>query len=183
VSHAFDIATFDGTDFWLVGSRQTDAIALRSVDGGRTWTVEFQLRPRSGKSQDFARFYLVFVQGGRLYVQAEDSLGGRFPLSKVFDDGVWTDGPDLRPIPSTGAKPLPVAREVAYLGAAGVMAFDGRAARVAHLARTEAIDLTVAAGSLYWTGARCSAHETLRIGPGGDRAQQDHEHRDLDGTL
>jgi hypothetical protein len=149
VTHAFDIATLDGTDLWLVGSRQTNAIVLRSADMGRTWAVALQLGPRSGKSQDFARFYFVFTQGGRLYVQAEDYLGGGSPLSKVFEDGVWTDGPDLRPIPSTGAKPLPVAGEVAYLGADGVMAFDGRVARVAHLARTQVIDLTAADGALY----------------------------------
>jgi hypothetical protein len=149
VTHAFDIATLDGTDLWLVGSRQTNAIVLRSIDGGRTWTIALQLGPQSRKSQDFARFYFVFAHGGRLYVQAEDYLGGRFPRSKMFDAGVWTDGPDLRPIPSTGAKPLPVAGEVAYLGAGGVMAFDGRAARVAHSAWTQVIDLTAADGALY----------------------------------
>ena len=149
VTHAFDVATLDGTDLWLVGSQNTDAIALRSVDGGQTWTVALRLRPRSGKEQDFARFYFVFAHGGRLYLQAQDYLGGRFPRSKVFGDGAWTDGPDLRPIPGTGAKPLPLAGEIAYLGHEGVMAFDGRAARVARLARTEIVALTAAEGVLY----------------------------------
>jgi hypothetical protein len=149
VTHAFDIATFDGTDLWLVGSRETSAIALRSTDGGGTWTVALQIGPRSGNEEDFARFYFVFVQGGRLYVQAEDYLGGRFPLSKVFNDGVWTDGPDLLPIPGAGAKPHPIAGKVAYLGAHSVLAFDRGTVQHVYVARTEMLDLTSADGVLY----------------------------------
>ena len=149
VTHAFDIATLDGKDLWLVGSRETSAIALRSMDGGGTWTVALQIQPRSGHEEDFARFYFVFVQGGRLYVQAEDYLGGRFPLSKVFNDGVWTNGPDLRPIPGTGAKPHSVAGKVAYLGPHGILAFDRGTVQVVYVERTEMLDLTSADGALY----------------------------------
>jgi hypothetical protein len=149
VTHAFDITTLDGTDLWLVGSREADAIALRSADGGRTWEVALKVGARSGKGEDFGRFYFVFAHRGRLYVQAQDYLGGQFPQSKVFDNGSWDDGPDLRPIPGTGAKPYSVKGEVAYMGMGGVMAFDGREVRVAYSARSQIVDLTRADGALY----------------------------------
>lgn len=149
MTHVFDVATFDGTDLWLVGSRDTQAIAVRSRDGGRTWETALALAPRGVADGDFARFHFVFVHGRRLYVQAQDRRGGMFPRSKVFDGTGWTDGPDLRPIPNTGAKPLTVAGEIVYFGARGIMAFDGRAVRLARPPQTRIHDLVVGDGSLY----------------------------------
>ena len=148
MTHAFDVATFDGTDLWLVGSRDIQAIAVRSRDGGGTWETALALAPR-GADSDFARFHFVFVHGGRLYVQAQDRRGGMFPRSMVFDGSGWTDGPDLQPIPNTGAKPLAFAGEIVYFGARGVMAFDGRAVRLARAPQTRIHDLVVADGVLY----------------------------------
>jgi hypothetical protein len=148
MTHVFDVATFDGTDLWLVGSRKTQAIAVRTRDGGRTWETALALEPR-GADGDFARFHFVFVHGGRLYVQAQDRRGGMFPRSNVFDGNGWTDGPNLRPIPNTGAKPLAVAGETVYFGARGVMAFDGRAVRLARPPQTRIHDLVVTDGILY----------------------------------
>ncbi len=149
MTHVFDVATFDGADLWLVGSRGTQAVAARSRDGGRTWETALALAPRSGGENDFARFHFVFVHGGRLFVQAQDRRGGMFPRAKVFDGAAWTDGPDLRPIPNTGAKPLAVAGEIVYFGARGVMAFNGTAVRVARAPQTRIHDLVVADGILY----------------------------------
>jgi len=149
MTHVFDVATFDGTDLWLVGSRGSQAIAARSRDGGATWETALALEPRSGVAHDFARFLFVFVHLGRLYVQAQDRQGGLFPLSNVFDGAGWSDGPNLRPIPNTGAKPLPVAGEIVYFGARGVMAFDGQSVRLARASRTRVRDLVVAEGVLY----------------------------------
>jgi hypothetical protein len=149
MTHVFDIATFDGTDLWLVGSRGTQAIAVRSRDGGHTWATALALAPRSGAEKDFARFHFVFAHRGRLYVQAQDRRGGMFPRSKVFDGVGWTDGPDLRPIPNTGAKPLALAGEIVYFGARGVMAFDGGTVRLARAPQTRIHDLVVADEVLY----------------------------------
>ena len=148
MTHVFDVATFDGTDLWLVGSRDIQAIAVRSRDGGGTWETALALAPR-GADGDFARFHFAFVHGGRLYVQAQDRRGGMFPRSKVFDGSGWTDGPNLQPIPNTGAKPLAFAGEIVYFGARGVMAFDGRAVRLARAPQSRIHDLVVADGVLY----------------------------------
>jgi hypothetical protein len=72
-----------------------------------------------------------------------------FPRSKVFDGVGWTDGPDLRPIPNTGAKPLALAGEIVYFGARGVMAFDGGTVRLARAPQTRIHDLVVADEVLY----------------------------------
>jgi hypothetical protein len=149
MTHAFDIATLDGADLWLVGARQVHAVAVRSRDGGRSWATALQVGPRSADAQDFARFHFVFVHAGRLYVQAQDYLGGMFARSRVWDGGSWEDGPDLRPIPNTGAKPYPLAGQVAYLGTDGLMAFDGRQARLARAPTARIVDLTVAGDVLY----------------------------------
>ena len=149
LTHVFDVATLDGTDLWLVGSRRAQAIAVRSRDGGRTWDTALAVSPRSGADGDFARFHFVFAHRGRLYVQAQDRRGGVFPQSKVFDGAAWTDGPNLRPVPNTGARPLAVAGEIVYLGARGIMAFDGGAVRLVRPPQTRIDDLVVADGLLY----------------------------------
>jgi hypothetical protein len=149
MTHAFDIVTRDGADLWLVGSRRLHAIAARSVDGGRTWTTALEVAPRSGKGEDFARFHFVFVLAGRLYVQAQDYVGGVFPRSRVWDGRAWEDGPDLHPIPNTGAKPYPLAGQVVYLGADGLAAFDGTRARVVRAPAAHLVDLTLSDGVLY----------------------------------
>ncbi len=149
MTHAFDIVTRDGGDLWLVGSRRLSAIAVRSVDGGRTWTTALEVGPRSGQEQDFARFHFVFVLAGRLYVQAQDYVGGVFPRSRVWDGRSWDDGPDLHPIPNTGAKPYAFAGQVVYLGADGITAFDGARARVVRAPSTHVTDLTLSGGVLY----------------------------------
>jgi hypothetical protein len=179
MTHAFDIATRDGADLWLVGSRHSHAVAARSLDGGRSWTIALEVSPRSGDSQDFARFHFVFVHAGRLYVQAQDYLGGMFARSRVWDGGVWGEGPDLRPIPNTGAKPYAVAGQVVYLGSEGLMVFDGGQVRVARAPAARIVDHTVDGGVLYvldgreivgtadlrrWTPVATAPPETTSIG-------------------
>jgi hypothetical protein len=50
VAHAYDVATFDGSDLWLVGSseRGYQPTAWRSTDGGVHWEIAHQL-PSSGR--------------------------------------------------------------------------------------------------------------------------------------
>lgn len=94
-SHAFDMATLTGSDLWLVGSSGSDAVAWRSLDGGATWAEMLRIPPASGASGDFARFYGVGVQGGKLYLQASDYYTYVQSTSKVFDGSRWSDGPSL----------------------------------------------------------------------------------------
>jgi hypothetical protein len=146
VTHAFDVATLDGTDLWLVGSQGTRAVALRSTDGGLSWVTGLALPPRSGRRDDFARFYFAFAYGGRLVVQAEDAVGGSHPRSTLFTDAGWIDGPDLEPFGRAACKPLPFAGKIVYRGRAGLMAYDG-----ASIERVgpDALDIAVDAGALY----------------------------------
>ena len=149
MTHAFDIATLDGADLWLVGSRNVNAVVVRSVDGGRSWATALQVGPRSGHAQDFARFHFVFVHAGRLYVQAQDFQGGMFPRSQVWNGAAWGDGPDLRPIRSVGSRPAAFLGQIVYLGERSLMAFDGRQAREARRATARVVDLVVAGGALH----------------------------------
>jgi hypothetical protein len=149
VTHAFDIATLDGADLWLAGSRRARALVVRSMDGGRTWGTALEVPPRSARDGDFARFHFIVVHGGRIYVQAQDYVGGVFPRSQLWDGTGWRDGPDLLPIANTGAKPYPIAGRVAYLGARGLMAFDGHEARVVRTPAARILDLTLAGRTLY----------------------------------
>jgi hypothetical protein len=149
MTHVFDVATFDGTDLWLVGSRRLRAVVARSPDGGRSWATALEVSARSGQAHDFARFHFVFVLGGRLYVQAQDLRGGMFPVSRVWDGVAWGDGPDLRPLPNTGTKPYPFAGGVVYFGGEGLMAFDGQQARVARRPVARIVDQVLAGGVLY----------------------------------
>ena len=55
MTHVFDVATFDGTDLWLVGSRKTQAIAVRSRDGGRTWETALALE-QNNRSAAIAKY-------------------------------------------------------------------------------------------------------------------------------
>jgi hypothetical protein len=124
-THAYDIATLDGSDLWLVGSQGREALAARSIDGGQTWTTA--LTVSASNPDDIARFYFVFAHRGRLVVQAEGGLGPH-PHSKIFANGTWTDGPDLQALPAAGCKPLPVAGKIVYRGRSALMAYDGTSA-------------------------------------------------------
>ena len=61
----------------------------------------------------------------------------------------WTDGPNLRPLPNTGASRWRSGARSSYFGARGVMAFDGQAVRLARPPQTRIHDLVVADGVLY----------------------------------
>ena len=96
--HMFDVATFDGTDLWMVGAVDnatggTDGVAWRSRDGGTTWQEALRVPPQRG---GIARLYAIHAYNGRLYTQGQDfNPWGPHARSKVFDGVNWSDGPDL----------------------------------------------------------------------------------------
>lgn len=111
----FDIATLNGTDLFLVGSAQGDAVAWRSTDGGQTWHESLRVVRHDPRDAE-THFSFAMVLGGKLYVQAYGVTSGAHPRSKVFDGTTWTDGPDLLPNSShKGWKPTPFVGKILYL--------------------------------------------------------------------
>ncbi|HET7503175.1 MAG TPA: hypothetical protein VFK02_19280, partial [Kofleriaceae bacterium] len=136
-AHAFDMATFDGTDLWMVGASDGDFLptAWRSTDGGAHWTIAHQKR-------QMGRYYFAGVYHRRLYVESW-SLMGVGP-SEVFDGERWTPGPELLPVTGFGFRPIVFADRLVYSSKQTIdspesrlrtvpnrlVAFDGAAASV-----------------------------------------------------
>ena len=93
--HMFDLATFDGTDLWLVGSNGPNAVVWRKRNAASDWEVSLTVPPqRTGIG---ARFYAIHAYNGKLYTQGQelDPSWGPHATSKVFDGTSWSDGPSL----------------------------------------------------------------------------------------
>ena len=108
VAHAYDMATFDGSDLWLVGSAEGGdypATAWRSTDGGAHWTVAHQ-PPGTG------RYYFAAVFRQRLYVEAWWVVPNG--PSEVFDGTTWSPGPELLPTGGHGYRPVVFADRLVY---------------------------------------------------------------------
>lgn len=168
-THIFDIASFDGRDLWLFGSLGDNAMAWRSVDGGRTWTTSLSIAPLTRGS--FSRMYGAFVLEGRLFTQAVDYPGGPQPQSKVFDGDRWRDGPTLIPREAHNHdvfpwRPQVVGRQAIYLDqhsgttyrVVRAYRFDGDRARLTFGPRDRhdagdpqfaVVDVTVSGNSAY----------------------------------
>jgi hypothetical protein len=101
-AHAFDMATLDGHDRWLVGSSDGDyrPTAWRSTDGGATWAVAHQ-KPRMG------RYYFAAAYHGELYVESWSLLG-------IVDGRTWRTGPELLPAGGHGFRPVVFADRLVY---------------------------------------------------------------------
>ncbi len=99
--HPFDVVTLTGSDLWVVGQINKDAVARRSMDGGATWTEEDKHVVVNTGNSSALRFYGAAVYKGKLYLQAINNDGGwtnAEPVSQVFDPttNVWTkNGPNL----------------------------------------------------------------------------------------
>ena len=93
--HLFDMATFDGTDLWMVGSSGSNAVAWRKRNDASDWEVSLVVPPQRGGAG--ARFYAIHAYNGKLYTQGQDldPAWGPHPTSKVFDGTSWTNGPGL----------------------------------------------------------------------------------------
>ncbi len=107
-AHAYDIATLDGTDLWLVGAAEGGdylATAWRSTDGGAHWSVAHQ----PGWN---GRYYFAAVYHEKLYLEswAERPIGP----SEVFDGTSWQPGPELLPEGGHGTRPIVVHDRLVY---------------------------------------------------------------------
>lgn len=108
VAHAYDMATFDGSDRWLVGSAEGGdyrPTAWRSTDGGAHWSIAHQ-------PQGTGRYYFAAVFLQKLYVER----WARRPLgpSEVFDGTSWNPGPELLPLGGHGFRPIVFAGRLVY---------------------------------------------------------------------
>jgi hypothetical protein len=128
----FDIATFNGSDLFVVGSADGDAVAWRSTDGGQTWQESIRVREQDALDTE-THFSFAMVFGGKMYVQAYGiGHSGAHLASKVFDGMTWTNGPNLLPNFSfKGWKPTPFGGKMVYLSgdpanaSAALFTFDG----------------------------------------------------------
>jgi len=138
-THVFDVATLDGTDLWMTGSRDLNGMVWRSADGGVTWQISRDDPPATGS---FSRYYGAAVLDGKLYVQRRDSGGFDVTESLVFDGSQWSAGPDMLPLGGAYVwKPSVFHDELVYLsqsnntgGGGYLFQFDGVQATPAYSA-------------------------------------------------
>jgi hypothetical protein len=147
-AHVFDMATTDGSDLWMVGSQDVDAVAWRSLDGGTTWSEE--LRVSAVNSGEFSRFYFAGVLGGRLYVQAYDSYQGAQAKALVFDGTSWTSAPPIVTTWYNGWRPIEFNGKLVIHGygkgtRGPIYSYDGVTSTVVTLG----YDVEVAGGRLF----------------------------------
>lgn len=150
--HVFAMASYTGTDLWAVGEKQAQCTAMRSLDGGQTWTTALVINHHADKSD--CRFFFAAVYQGKLWLQAWD---GTYPhgSSQVFDGTSWSSGPDLIPGQyDIGWHPTEFAGKLVYnnthegvaYGNPTLLAFDGTSVTTP---QSDCVDFTVGGGALY----------------------------------
>jgi hypothetical protein len=151
-THAFDMASRDGQDLWVVGSAGMDAVAWRSGDGGATWQEGG--RESSGRGL-FSRYYFAASLNDKLYLQISPAEIGQ---SRVFDGATWAPGPNLLPLGGQGWNPRRFGQQLIYatwqpIGALGsaLMSFDGTTPRSA--LPGEVLDFAVTGDAVYVLGS------------------------------
>lgn len=171
--HAYDMATLNGSDVWLVGTSETpatesnpvrsDATVWRSTDRGVTFVKSLVVPPMVA-GYEISRFYFLGVFNNKLYVQARDVGDFGEPALKqtvswVFDGINWSMGPDLLPSSANaddyGYQPVAFNNRMVYMTRYSVstarkdlMVFDG--STVTPLAIPEgATNFTVNGSYLY----------------------------------
>jgi hypothetical protein len=139
MEHAFDMATLDGKDLWLVGSFGDEhSVALRSLDGGTTWRKSLDLYR---KGDNYSRFYWAGVLKGKLYLQSSSD-----EHSMVFDGKTWTEGPTIARVAS---HPAQFAGKLVLQGERNLLVFDGEHPAVAALPDGPIAALSVSDKKLY----------------------------------
>lgn len=126
-THVYDTTTLTGSDLWMVGSQDLDAVAWRSLDGGVTWTESLRVAPTEGGHN---RFYFAANLGDQLVLQAYNSATGPTSSSSSFDGFAWTSGPSLLANGGLGWEPTPFKGGLVYAGSGqgiggSIYYFDG----------------------------------------------------------
>ncbi len=119
ITHTFDSALVNGTDIWVVGSDNYDAVAYRSTNNGLTWTEMYRIK---GSTSTYYRFYAIADYNGKVYVQAisinavGNTFNGAEAGSHVYNGTSWSNGPGLAD-PSYGWwHPTAFAGKLVYMG-------------------------------------------------------------------
>lgn len=95
--HTFDVASSDGSDIWMFGSKvhptisnASIATAWRSTDGGATWT-EMTTDYLASASSKVSRYHYGASLNGKIYTQARAGLPATVGPMKAYDGVSWTD--------------------------------------------------------------------------------------------
>jgi hypothetical protein len=160
--HAFDMATL-GSDLWLVGAKDTDAVAWRSLDNGATWTREFTVIPPTGYSW---RIYAAGVFNKRLYVQVDgESSSHVYDPASSGDTAGWSSGPYL----GSCWHPEEFAGRMVYLlwgnvnvpKLTSLCAFDGKVVKT--VGPAPLYDYTIDGDTLYGLGGKGVVYATADL--------------------
>jgi len=110
----------------------TDSRIYKTVDGGATWTLEFQ-------NQDPNGFYDCFAfWSPRRGITMADSINGRFPVVRTTDGLTWTDIGDELPVALAGESAFAASGTcVATQGQSRAWIATGAAERARVLATTD----------------------------------------------
>jgi hypothetical protein len=162
-THAFDLATLNGSDLWEVGSKAGNAAAFRSLDGGVTWQQMLSVPPRGPNAE--TRFYMAAVYNGKLYLEDQDFDYGAAANSNVFDGVSWSKGPQF---PGGGRHSETFAGKLVYLtgfygypSAGAMYAFDG--AKFQSVGPSSFWDYTVDGTTLYGLAYNSNIYKTTDL--------------------
>jgi len=81
--HVFDVATLDGNDLWLFGSRDNyppgdgsvaRAMTWHSTDGGQTWNEAISDGSEPGQGYGYERYYWGQRAGSKLFMHASSTM-------------------------------------------------------------------------------------------------------------
>ncbi len=130
--HSFDIASLNGSDLYLAGSKtvgsQDKAQVYRSTDGGNTWQLSLDVAPPTGS--DVSRMGLITKFGSKIFAQQHDfnstTWTATYPTANawLFDGVNWTKTTAMNVYaPKKGSE---FAGQVVALGNNVLYAYNGR---------------------------------------------------------
>jgi hypothetical protein len=131
--HVFDVTSSDGKDLWLAGSiseadgkTSAGGAIKRSVDGGKTWTIERVSKTTPALTGELDRYYWVEAVNGKIYTGPNTSTNGVTNPVEVWDKGVWstiTNNTDI-PGPTSGIDTIVFKNKIVYNFGASISYID-----------------------------------------------------------